>query len=99
MLKNEAIKIYNIRKKINSVIYDSNQIEIYFNSENLKCKEVSNLIFYDLISKLSERQKRIIDMKYRLNLTDVEISTILNISRQAVNKNKRVALKVLYKEL
>lgn len=47
------------------------------------------------LSKLTENQKYIIYLKYYLDYSDAEIASILNISRQAVNKLKRAALQKL----
>lgn len=61
------------------------------------CKEdINDKIFIkDLLKVLSKRQKFIIQEKYLKSNTDVEISNLLNISRQAVNKSKNESLKIL----
>ena len=61
---------------------------------------LDNKIFLDdILKKLSKRQKFIIREKYFKFNTDIEISKILNISRQAVNKSKNEAFKILKKHI
>jgi RNA polymerase sigma factor (sigma-70 family) len=49
----------------------------------------------EALSHLSERQQLIITYKYIYNYTDSEISEILGITRQAVNRLKNRAIKIL----
>ena len=49
----------------------------------------------EALSKLSEKQRFIITYKYIYNYSDTEISDILGITRQAVNRLKNRALKTL----
>lgn len=55
----------------------------------------SDTTFYDLISKLPKKQRIILYMRFYLQYSDIEISDILKISRQSVNKCKRQALNLL----
>lgn len=71
---------YNILDSLNPEIYNTSYSDIYF---------------YDLISILNRKQKRIIYYKFYLQLSDSEIAESLNISRQAVNKIKRKALSII----
>jgi DNA-directed RNA polymerase specialized sigma24 family protein len=48
---------------------------------------------------LSEKQRIVVIAKFVSGYSDVEIAKFLNISRQAVNKLLRRALKTLFKEL
>ena len=52
-------------------------------------------MFRDLILSLKPRQKQITFYKFYLQLSDIEIAEIFKISRQAVNKAQRLALKNL----
>lgn len=60
-----------------------------------KDDEYSDIIFNDLISSLNSRQKEIIFYKFYMQLSDIEIAKLFKISRQAVNKAQRAALKIL----
>ena len=55
------------------------------------------LFFYELLKKLSIIQKRVIVYKYLEGYSDIEISKILKISRQAVNKLKNRGLENIRK--
>ena len=96
-LKRYCISIHNKNKHDNVIIYDSNITNIEI--EKLKYSQslnTSSLIFDDLISHLPNKQKKIINMRYKQCLSDSEIASILNISRQAVHKNRCSALNKLH---
>lgn len=48
---------------------------------------------YQIVSKLSTRQKEILYLLYVENLTETEVSQKLNITKQSVNKTKKQSLK------
>jgi len=99
-LKNKSISLfYKVLKDKESMSFTSEtEILDVINSEG-KDDEYSDIIFNDLISSLSPKQKKIIYYKFYLQLSDVEIAKTLKISRQAVNKTQRIALKILKTEL
>lgn len=91
-LKNSCIDFYRKRVK-SSIIYDSKVVNTILNSEFYsKTIDTSLINFYEIIDILPERQRKILDLKYRFCFSDTEISNRLNISRQAVNKNIKLAL-------
>lgn len=47
------------------------------------------------INTLKEEYKRVIELRYKYNKTDLEISSIINITKRAVNKRINRALKEL----
>ncbi len=53
------------------------------------------ILIYDLLSRLSKKQREIIVLEYFYGYKDREIGNKLNVSRQAVNKQKNSALKKL----
>jgi len=55
----------------------------------------SNMIFFNLINSLNKRQQAIIKYKYYNGYTVNQITSKLHISRQAVHRNERSALKQL----
>lgn len=61
--------------------------------------EYSDILFNDLISSLNTNQKKIIFYRFYLQLSSIEIAKKLNISRQAVNRTQRTALKNLKQKL
>ena len=67
-----------------------------YSSANL---DNSWLIFNDLIQELTDNQKKIIFLRYGYCFSDKEIADYLNISRQAVYKNRNIALNKITKSL
>lgn len=65
----------------------------------IPCSDEENIerriLIYDLLSRLSKKQREIIVLEYFYGYKDREIGNKLNISRQAVNKEKNSALKKL----
>lgn len=90
-LKNKSHYLYKSNLKFNNEITE-------FNDEvNSTCTvlDTDNIEFYSLLNCLNETQKTIIIDKYINKLTDFEIATKLNISRQSIYKNKIKALDIL----
>ncbi|SMC29110.1 toxin-associated regulator BotR [Clostridium acidisoli DSM 12555] len=99
-LKNYCINLYNKYHKNNRITYNSLLTDIEID-KNFSYNTIDNssLIFDDLIVNLSEKQKKIIIMRYKYCLTDYEIASSLHVSRQAVHKNRVAALNKLHKSL
>ncbi len=55
----------------------------------------SSLIIEDLIKPLSEKQKEVIKLSFIEQYSDIEISKIMNVSRQAVGQMKKRSLNLL----
>lgn len=99
-LKNKSIYLHNKNNNYTDkvALTPENEILDYINI-NEQTSDYSNVFFKNLISTLKPKYRKIIFYKFYLQLSDIEISKIFNISRQAVNKNKRKALKDLKKQL
>ncbi|WP_143317833.1 sigma factor-like helix-turn-helix DNA-binding protein [Clostridium sp. HBUAS56017] len=97
-LKNYCINIYYKQAKNKNVTYNSmlTNIEI---DKKYSCNPMDNssLAFDELISSLSDKQKKVITMRYKYCLSDCEIANFLSISRQAVYKSRKSALSILEK--
>ncbi len=95
-LKNRAAALFNSINREKEFLSFTSEVEIL---DVLNCEdendEYSDIIFNDFISSLSPRQREIIFYKFYLQLSDIEIANLLKISRQAVNKAQRLALKNL----
>lgn len=95
-IKNKFIKL---SKYNNAFLYN----EIKLNLEiTMDCNNNSiedSLILNSALSNLSKYQRKIIIDKFFKEKSDIEISKELEISRQAVNKTKNIALKKLKKYL
>ncbi len=62
--------------------------------------DLHNSIFIkDLLSQVTELQKNILILKFIQNYSETEISNILDVSRQSVNRAKNRALVTLRKYL
>lgn len=95
-LKNHCISIYHNQSKNSKICYNSILTNIEMDKNcSYNYMDNSIFVFSDLISSLSAYQKKIITMRYKDCLSDFEIATSLNISRQAVFKNRRAALNKL----
>lgn len=55
----------------------------------------SNVVFEDMLTYLTEKEKKVIKYKFLNNNSETEIAKILKISRKSVNKMKNRALKKL----
>lgn len=84
---------HHIKEKYN---FNINIMDIQIKDTN---DYFADIVFFNLISTLTEKQKLVIYYKFYLNYSDVEIARYLNISRQAVNKIKRNALSKLKLQL
>lgn len=95
-LKNKSIALFHKIAKDKELMTFTSETEILdvINCET-KDDEYSDIIFNDLISSLNPRQKEIIFYKFYLQLSDIEIAKLFKISRQAVNKAQRAALRIL----
>ncbi len=95
-LKNRTAALFNSISREKEFLSFTSEVETL---DVLNCEdendEYSDIIFNDLISSLSPRQREIIFYKFYLQLSDIEIANLLKISRQAVNKAQRLALKNL----
>lgn len=94
-LKNFCSTLYKKSKKSKNTFCDPDKLEYQLNkiSSNLYCVlDEQAYSFSDLVSILSEKQKNILMLKFKIGLSDIEISKVLNISRQAVNKNVRKSI-------
>jgi len=80
-------KSLNKEKLLKSYSFDDEIKQIPFNEDDICIKEA--------LEYLTERQRNIIVYKYVYCLSDSQISQMLNISRQAVNKLKNKGLKEL----
>ena len=96
-LKNHCMNIYRKISK-EKITFNSELTDIEIDkSTSYNPIDNSSIIFDDLIASLSDHQKQIITMRYKYCLSDSEIASSLNISRQAVYKNRKLALSKLQK--
>lgn len=79
-----SINIYNKRKKENLIFFDN--VEEYSNHPTLITPEDSFSDISQALSKLSERDQQIFILKYFHGFSICEISTILDISEDALYK-------------
>lgn len=79
----ESHTLYEYESPINS-----HDIEFIFEDKYL----------YQVISKLSTKQKEILYLLYINGLTEIEVAQRLNITKQAVNKTKNQTLKKIKKD-
>lgn len=95
-LENKAIKLsYKINFDKNFILFHSDSEILDVIDKTNSNDAYSNIFFNDLISTLKPKQKQIMFFKFYLQLSDIEIAKMLNISRQAVNKSERASLKKL----
>ena len=97
-LNNYCKSILAPKRKFN-ILYDSNLTDIELEKYSHSNSDNSLLIFNDLIKDLPDKQKKIIDLRYKYCFSDIEISKYLSISRQAVNQTRKRALKSIEKKL
>lgn len=83
----------NIQKDFIVSKYLSNMVE--FKDEYYKKDIESEIFIRDLLKVLTEKEKLIIEYEFLEGKSEREISEILKISRQSVNKTKNRALKKL----
>ena len=51
-----------------------------------------------LINTLNDDHRRVMELRYKYNKSDLQISKIINITKRAVNKRANIALKILEKK-
>lgn len=99
-LDNSAIKLYYSQKKYNDMFtYYPDPETLIQNNYSFDNLEFSDVFFEDLLSDLNLKEKSIIFKKFKLQLSDSEIAVQNSVSRQAVNKIKRIALEKLRENL
>lgn len=99
-LKNHAINYYNKKKHDNLIMYNTEITSIEIDKHNQFDFDDSLLMFNDMVKDiLSDKQMNIINLRYLKCLSDIEIADKLNISRQAVHKNRLTALSNLKKSI
>ena len=99
-LQNKAIALHNkIAKDKENLIFKCEHIEFDLTDISDIKDEYSDILFNDLISSLNPNQKKIIFYRFYLQLSSIEIAKKLSISRQAVNRTERTALKNLKQKL
>lgn len=89
-IKNKYISILRKQMKESIMLSDFPEEDFVYDSQMNMYVDMN-----EAFDGLTNRQKRIIICKYIYCLSDVQISEILKISRQAVNRLKNRAIKVL----
>ena len=82
----------HLQKQKENVLSFDEQLQIPCSDEESIERRI---LIYDLLSRLSKKQREIIVLEYFYGYKDREIGIKLNVSRQAVNKQKNSALKKL----
>lgn len=99
-LINERNRLFiKIKKYREKEFISSDHVDINMNMLSNAYKFSTDIYFFDLISKLPNKQKKVIYYKYYMQLSDIEIAKILDVSRQSVNKTKKLALINLKKNI
>ncbi|MCI6693832.1 MULTISPECIES: sigma factor-like helix-turn-helix DNA-binding protein [unclassified Clostridium] len=99
-LDNSSIKLYYSQKKYTDTFTFCSEFESLANkNSNFNDLEFSDVFFESLLSDLSPKEKSIISKKFKLQLSDSEIAKQNSVSRQAINKSKKIALQKLKKNL
>lgn len=95
-LKNKSIQLHcKIDKDKKHILYVSEDTLLDALEKNFSDYNHSDLVFFDLISLATLRQKEILFYRFYIQLSNIEIAKILGISRQAVNKSLKISLKNL----
>ena len=89
-LKNKYISILRKQTKDNLILHDVYEEDLIYNNPAPMYMDIC-----DAFENLTERQKSVVVCKYIYCLSEKQISQMLNISRQAVNRLKNKALIVL----
>lgn len=95
-IKNEYIRLSQKHSKVSKteILYEDDILNA------LQCyNENYDFIIEDLLSDLSELQKKVIKSIFLMDIKEIDLAKSLNISRQAVNKTKNIALKKLKNNL
>lgn len=82
-----------INKKIETTIFETDFV--YFD----RYETIEEEHFFRLLKELNYIQKKIIIGKYVYDYSDVELASILNVSRQTISKQKKKALTLLKNKL
>lgn len=92
-LKNQYILLNKTQSKVcrSEIPLDDKFME--YSHENFN----SDIIFYDMISTLTKLEKKIIMEIYMFDSTESEVARIQNVSRQAIHKTHKNALRKLRK--
>ena len=93
-LRYKAIDLYRKNKKGIEEVFMEEIPEV---AENIS--HTTEMVLFQSIQKLSIRQQIVLIKKYFYGYSDIEIASMLGISRQAVNKIKRNAIEKLRKIL
>ncbi|KFX54735.1 sigma-70 family RNA polymerase sigma factor [Clostridium botulinum] len=95
-LKHKSIQLhYKIDKDKKHIHYVSEETLLDALEKNVSNYNYSDIVFFDLISLVTLRQKEILFYRFYIQLSNIEIAKMLGISRQAVNKSLKIALKNL----
>ena len=94
-IKNKKIDMYRKECKLLEEIHSDYSIENDKDPFDLS----ESVCIKDMLNKLKKEHKEVIELKYINGLSDIEISILLGISRQAVCKRKNKALEILRKEV
>lgn len=92
-IKPQGFMSSNIEKKIISNVDKIKELE----AEKEKIETHINYLD-SLINTLDDDKRRVVELRYKYNKTDLQISKIINITKRAVNKRVNIALKILEKE-
>ncbi|HAG43745.1 MAG TPA: sigma-70 family RNA polymerase sigma factor [Clostridium sp.] len=96
-LKNKYIYL---SKKQSLLLKQSDELNLTICEDPIMPYDLYNSIFIkDLLSQVTELQKNILILKFIQNYSETEISNILDISRQSVNRAKNRALVTLRRYL
>ncbi|MBD8045814.1 RNA polymerase sigma factor [Clostridium faecium] len=96
-LKNKYIYL---SKKRSILLKQSDELDLNIYEGSITSQDLYNYVFVkDLLSQVTELQRTILILKFIKNYSETEISNILDISRQSVNKAKNRALVTLKKYL
>lgn len=88
-LKREFYRLLKIKRKNRTI--QPIETDSVDNSQNF----IRKIIVKDLLKKLPNKQKEILNLRYIYGLSDVEIASVKKITRQAVCKVRKKALKNL----
>lgn len=86
-----STKYYNKDGKDDILIYESIEDQDNITEEQL----INKMIIREAIKKLDEKQKKVIELRYINDLTQVQVGKILNVTQVHVSRIERKALKLL----
>lgn len=86
-----------LSKKNYQICLNETELKLGLVSIGVNIKFEDKIFIGEVLDKLSEIQRRVLVLKFVKNYSDVDISKILNISRQSVNRAKNRALKNIRK--